>query len=43
MIWNEDFDPKNRTFWIFGGGEGKKMVLRVWTDGFCTKTVINVS
>jgi len=23
MIWNEDFDPKIRTFWVFGGG-GKK-------------------
>jgi len=20
MICNEDFDPKNRTFWVFGGG-----------------------
>jgi len=20
MIWNEDFDPKIRTFWVFGGG-----------------------
>jgi len=20
MIWNEDFDPKNHTFWVFGGG-----------------------
>jgi len=20
MIWNEDFDPKYRTFWVFAGG-----------------------
>jgi len=20
MIWNEDFDPKYRTFWVFEGG-----------------------
>ena len=20
MIWDEDFDPKNRTFWVFEGG-----------------------
>jgi len=20
MVWDEDFDPKNRTFWIFEGG-----------------------
>jgi len=20
MIWNEYFDLKNRTFWVFGGG-----------------------
>jgi len=20
MIWNEDFDPINHTFWVFGGG-----------------------
>jgi len=24
MIWNEDFDPKNRTFWVFGGGGKEK-------------------
>jgi len=28
MIWNEDFDPKNCTFWVFGGGV-KKMVLGI--------------
>jgi len=39
MIWNKDFDLKNRTFWVFRGGEGSKMVLGVWTDMFCTKTV----
>jgi len=21
MIWDEDFDPKIRTFWVFEGGE----------------------
>jgi len=21
MIWYEDFDPKNRTFWVLEGGE----------------------
>jgi len=26
MIWNEDFDPKIHTFWVFGGG-GKTMEL----------------
>jgi len=36
---DEDFDPKNHTFWIFGGAEGKKMVIGVWIDGFCTKTI----
>jgi len=30
---------KNRIFWVFGGGEGKKMMLGVWTDEFCAKTV----
>jgi len=20
MIWDDDFDPKNRTFWVFEGG-----------------------
>jgi len=20
MIWDEDFNPKNRTFWVFEGG-----------------------
>jgi len=24
MIWNEDFDPKNRIFWVFGGGGKEK-------------------
>jgi len=24
MIWNEDFDPKIHTFWIFGGGGKEK-------------------
>jgi hypothetical protein len=24
MIWNEDFDPKIRTFWVFGGGGKEK-------------------
>ncbi|AES96417.1 transmembrane protein, putative [Medicago truncatula] len=24
IIWNEDFDPKNRTFWVFGGGGKEK-------------------
>ena len=24
MIWNEDFDPKIRTFWDFGGGGKEK-------------------
>jgi len=23
MIWDEDFDPKNHTFWVFEG-EGKE-------------------
>ncbi len=36
MIWDEDFDPKNRRFLKV---EGKKMVFGVWTDEFCTKTV----
>jgi len=27
MIWNEDFDPKIRTFWVFGGGGKEKMEL----------------
>jgi len=26
MIWNEDFDPKNYTFWVFGGGGKEKCV-----------------
>ena len=26
-IWNEDFDPKIRTFWVFGGGGKEKMEL----------------
>jgi len=38
MVWDEDFDPKIRTFG-FLKVEGKKMVLGVWTDGFCTKIV----
>jgi len=38
MIWDEDFDPKNRTFWVFEGG-GKENSVGVRTDGFCTKTV----
>jgi len=36
MIWNKDFDPK---FALFGGEEGKKMVVGVGTNGFCTKSV----
>jgi len=27
MIWNEDFDPKICTFWVFGGGWKEKMEL----------------
>jgi len=27
MIWNEDFDPKIPTFWVFGGGGKEKMEL----------------
>jgi len=27
MIWNEDFDPKIRTFCVFGGGGKEKMEL----------------
>jgi len=27
MIWNEDFDPKIRTFWVLGGGGKEKMEL----------------
>ena len=37
-ICNDDFHQKIRTFWVFEGG-GKKMVLGVWIDGFCPKTV----
>jgi len=33
MIWNEDFYPKYRTFWVFKM-EGKKMVLEIWTVRF---------
>jgi len=39
MIWNEYFDSKIRTFQVFEGEDGKKMVLAVGTDMFCTKTV----
>jgi len=39
MIWDEDFDPKIRTFRVFEGG-GKENGAGVWTDGFCTITVI---
>jgi len=38
MIWDEGFDPKIALFG-FLKVEGKKMVLGVWTDEFCTKTV----
>jgi len=24
MVWNEDFDLKIRTFWVFGGGGKEK-------------------
>jgi len=32
MIWNEDFDPKIHTFWVFGGGGKKKwsFVVACW-------------
>jgi len=43
MILNEDFDLKNRTFWIFGSGEGNKIMLGVWIDEFCTKTTKSCS
>jgi len=43
MIWNEDFDPKIRTFWVFGV-EGKKKNEALWLlAGFRTKIVLNVS
>jgi len=38
MIWDVDFDQKIAIFG-FLMVEGKKMVVGVWTDGFCTKTV----
>jgi hypothetical protein len=33
MIWNEDFDQKIRTFWVFGGG-GKKNGALLLPAGF---------
>jgi len=25
MIWDEDFDPKFRSFWVFEGGENENV------------------
>jgi hypothetical protein len=43
MIWNEDFDPKIRTFWVFGGGGKEKMALCACLLGFERKIVLSVS
>jgi hypothetical protein len=37
MIWNEHFDPKIRTFWVFGGGGKEKMELCGCLLGFDRK------
>jgi len=43
MIWNEDFDPKILTFWVFGGG-GKEKNEALWLPaGFRTKIVLSAS
>jgi len=34
MIWNEDFDPKIHTFWVFGGGGKEKMEIYGCMLGF---------
>jgi hypothetical protein len=34
MIWSEDFDPKIRTFCVFGGGGKEKMALCACLLGF---------